>query len=943
MLNDTSNFANWASSPPSNQWTPISTNEFRFKGTFDGNGHTISGLYISKPSESNKGLFMYTTGNIRNLTLTNCYVYASSYVGGITSYDISPGGTITNCSVSGVLTALSSYAGGIAGASSNSSIISKCINNASVTAGKAAGGITGVNNGTITDCYNTGNITGTIAEYSDAAGIAGHNNSSASIINCYNLGNISAVDAAGGIVSYNEGSISNCYSAAAISGTLAGGLVSESLGSISYSYWNSNLFSGAGYSGSATGCISKTTAEMQAVSFVTLLNTNKGVYSSWIAVSNDYPTFGNPIPSVTLSVNNSSIAEAAGVATVTATLSATTTETVTVTLGFTGTATGGGVDYTASSSTITIAAGSLTGTVTITAVQDALDEVDETVIVDITNVTNATESGTQQVTVTITDDDDMPSLSVNDPSVAEGDSGTTTLTFTVTLSAASGKTVTVDYATAEGTATAGTDYLSVSGTLTFSSGDTSKTVQVLVYGDTLTEGDETILLNLLTPVNATISDAQGVGTILDDDAPLVTLSVNNSSIAEAAGVARVTATLSATTTETVTVTLGFTGTATGGGVDYTASSSTITIAAGSLTGTATVTAVQDLMDEDDETVIIDIVSVTNAVESGTQQVTVTITDDDEMPSLSVNDPSVTEGDSGTTTLTFTVTLSAASGKTVTVNYATAEGTATAGTDYLSASGTLTFSPGETAKTVSVTVYGDTVREPDETVLLDLTNPANATISDAQGVGTITNDDPLPEISINDVSLAEGNSGTSTMTFTVSLDRMSAYTVTVDYTTTNNTATAGSDYVSTSGTLAFNPGETTKTIPVTINGDMNYEPDESFYMDLSGAVNANISDSRGIGTITNDDAAPLVTLSVNNSSIAEAAGVATVTATLSATTIETVTVTLGFTGTATGGGVDYTASSSTITIAAGSLTGTATVTAVQDLMDEDDETVIIDIV
>ena len=202
----------------------------------------------------------------------------------------------------------------------------------------------------------------------------------------------------------------------------------------------------------------------------------------------------------------------------TATLSAASSEDVTVTLVYTGTATGDGTDYTASSATITIAAGSTTGTATITAVSDTLDEEDETVIVDITGVTNGTESGTQQVTVIITDDDDAPTISVDNPSVTEGNAGNAALTFTVTLSAASGKTVTVDYATADGTATTtDSDYTAVNGTLTFIAGETTKQISVTVTGDTKQEAGETVLLNLSNPVNATISDSQGSGTISDDD------------------------------------------------------------------------------------------------------------------------------------------------------------------------------------------------------------------------------------------------------------------------------------------------------------------------------------------------------------------------------------------------------------------------------------------
>lgn len=231
--------------------------------------------------------------------------------------------------------------------------------------------------------------------------------------------------------------------------------------------------------------------------------------------------------------------------------------------------------------------------------------------------------------------------------------------------------------------------------------------------------------------------------------PTVTLSASPTSIAEAAGVSTITATLSAAVSTSTTVTLTASGTATGSGTDYTLASTTITIAANQLTGTTTVTAVQDPTDEDDETVILDITGVSGgngATENGSQQVTVTITDDDAVPSLSINDVSLTEGNSGSANLTFTVTLSPASGKSVTVNYATADGTAsTGGTDYTSTSGTLTFTPGQTTQTINVPILGDTSVETNETFFVNLSGATNATISDSQGLGTISNDDLAADI------------------------------------------------------------------------------------------------------------------------------------------------------------------------------------------------------
>lgn len=226
-------------------------------------------------------------------------------------------------------------------------------------------------------------------------------------------------------------------------------------------------------------------------------------------------------------------------------------------------------------------------------------------------------------------------------------------------------------------------------------------------------------------------------------------------------------------------------------------------------------------------------------------------------SVTVNDVSITEGNAGTSLLTFTITRSDNAGA-FTLNYATADATATAGSDYVAASGTATFTAGGAlTQTVSVTINGDAAPEANETFQLNLTNLAStvgtASITDAQGIGTITNDDATPpSITINDVSIVEGNAGTSIATFTVTrTGGTDAFSV--DFATANGTATAGSDYVATSGTLNFGVGVNTQTVSVTINGDTASEPAETFFVNLTNATNATIvADAQGQGTITNDD-------------------------------------------------------------------------------------------
>ncbi len=222
--------------------------------------------------------------------------------------------------------------------------------------------------------------------------------------------------------------------------------------------------------------------------------------------------------------------------------------------------------------------------------------------------------------------------------------------------------------------------------------------------------------------------------------------------------------------------------------------------------------------------------------------------------ISITGGSLTEGNSGTTSLVFTVSLSAAAAETITVNYATANGTATAGSDYVATSGQLTFASGETFKMIAVPVAGDTITEANETFTIGLSGAsANARVSTATATGTILNDDAVvvPSLAIGSVLAKEG---AGSFFFQVTLSTSSTSTVSVRFATANGTATAGkrADYISTSGTLTFNPGQTVKTIAVAINADTTAEPDETFFVNLSSASGATIAVKRGTGTILNDD-------------------------------------------------------------------------------------------
>jgi hypothetical protein len=226
------------------------------------------------------------------------------------------------------------------------------------------------------------------------------------------------------------------------------------------------------------------------------------------------------------------------------------------------------------------------------------------------------------------------------------------------------------------------------------------------------------------------------------------------------------------------------------------------------------------------------------------------------PTISIASASVNEGDSGTTNLTFTISLSAVSTNDVTVDYATSNGSATAGSDYTATSGTATITAGSTSTTVVVSISGDTSVESNESFTLSLSNASGATLATASATGTINNDDgtpPQPNLSVNDASVTEGDSGTVNMTFTLSLSAASGSDVTVNYATSNGSATAGSDYTAANDTAMISAGNTSTTVSVSVMGDSTPESDETFTLTLSNASGATLVTATATGTIINDDA------------------------------------------------------------------------------------------
>lgn len=575
----------------------------------------------------------------------------------------------------------------------------------------------------------------------------------------------------------------------------------------------------------------------------------------------------NDLP--TLTIDDVSVAEGnGGTSTMTFTVTRTgaTPSTVSVTYATTdGTATTGNSDYDAASGTVSIPSGgaSASTTISVTVFGDVRFENNEIFTVNLSSPSNAAIADAIGIG-TITNDDTAPTLAVDDVSITEGNTGNQVLNFTVTRTGLTDLPADYSFATANGTATAGSDYVAINSTGSIAAGGATGTAQISVQvnGDAVVEADETFTINLTVPVNSTLADAQGVATILNDDTAgiVLTQSLGSTDVTEGGATDTYTLVLTSQPTSNVVIALN-------PGTQLTTPAS-VTFTAGNwnVAQTVTVAAVDDVIIEGNHTgTIVHTVTSADPVYNAfvVTNVVANITDND-LPTLSINDVSINEGNSGTSILSFTVTRTGATPSAVGFDFATADGTATtADSDYVSTSGTGTIPSGgaSATTTISVTINGDDFFENNESLSVNLSAPSNALIADGQGVGTITNDDAAPTLSIDDVTVFEGNSGNTPMVFTVTRSGLTKVAASVNYATANDTATAGTDYTAATGTatIAANTAATaTTTITVQITGDNVDEPTETLFVNLTTSVASTIADPQGVGTITNDDGPPTFT-------------------------------------------------------------------------------------
>ena len=524
----------------------------------------------------------------------------------------------------------------------------------------------------------------------------------------------------------------------------------------------------------------------------------------------------------------------------------------------------------------------------------------------------------------------VPTITLSITPSSRTESFTTPSEIKATLSNTYGANTTVNLSFS-GTATgSGVDYTLSGNSIVVTAGSLENSITLTNVPDILHEENETVIVDIVSTVNGTENGTQQeTYTIIDDDNPpnaiLEVLSIYNPITDESGGQAYIRGKIDAVAGRTVTIPLSFSGTASGGGIDFSLTGTTITLSPGQVMDSVRVTSLFDGIEEGNETIIIDMDPPTNATEVGTQQVTLVIEDEDAtFPSTTVTTSATnpTTSDPFPVNINFSENVTGLTLSDITVSNGTASNLSGSNNSY-----TANINPdadGLVSVSLNAGVVTDGFGNP---------NTASNTLS-------LEYDGTPSVVSINDPTITEGNTGASTLTFTVSLSSPApAGGATVDYATSDNTATSGSDYVPSSGTLSFSVGETSKTIDVSALGDQRVEADETLNLILSNptGVNVTIGDAMGIGTITNNDTATVTIADVN---INEGSGTATVRLTLNNAVQGGLSLDVSTSNETATAGQDYTA----VTNAPETFAGTAgeeetlTVSITNDVIVELDETI-----
>jgi hypothetical protein len=531
------------------------------------------------------------------------------------------------------------------------------------------------------------------------------------------------------------------------------------------------------------------------------------------------------------------------------------------------------------------APGEASHTVTVAIAGDTTVEANEGFTVTLENPSAGATLGTASATGTIINDDAQLFVAALAALKAEGQAGSTALTFTVTRSGDTSIAHTAAFAvTGSGASPANAaDFGGAlpAGTVSFAPGETSRTITVTIAGDTVVEANETFALTLSNPsAGATLGTASATGTIANDDAQLSVAALAASTAEGQSGTTALTFLVSRSGDTTTAHTTAFAMAGSGANpadaadfADFAPPSGTVFFAPGDVSRTIIVAIAGDTALEADETFTLTLANPSAGATLGTTSATGTIVNDDAQLSVAALAASKPEGQSGTTALTFLVSRSGDTTAAHTAAFAVAGSGArpAAASDFAGLalpSGTVSFAPGETSRTITVAIAGDTAVEDNETFALTLSNPsAGATLGTASATGTIVNDDAQLSVATLAASKPEGQSGTTALTFLVtrSGDTTTAHTATFAVAGSGTRPAAASDFAGLalpSGTVSFAPGETSQIVTIGIAGDTTIEADETFTLTLSNpSAGAGLGTASATGTIQTDDFAPNGTLSI----------------------------------------------------------------------------------
>ncbi len=638
--------------------------------------------------------------------------------------------------------------------------------------------------------------------------------------------------------------------------------------------------------------------------------------------------FGSPLLSVIENVTSATVAVTRrGGTSVTNTVAYATTTNSTATAGS---------DYTAASGTLTFKPGATSANIVLTLSNDSAVEDDETVELELANPDAGASLASSNTTavITIRDNDSVFGWEVVTNEVAENAGK---LTLNVVRSGGVAGAATVGYASGtNGTATAGTDFKALAGKLSFKAGETNKAVVVTVVNDGQLEGDEAFEVTLSGPTGEGTVGTNGVAsvTLLDDDLYSFELATNAVSVAENGTNVTFTVTRSGATNATSVKYATVAGTAKAG-ADFTAASGTLEFADGETEATVTVTVLDDVLIEKDETFTFALNTPgTNGVLGAVSATVVTVAEDDASVSLASAKYNVLES---ATNVVLSLVRTGTTNGTVSVDYATADGTALADADYTNTTGTVTFAAGETAATITVPVVNDTEIEASETFTLALLSPTNTYLGKlTNAVVTIIEDDVEFIFGTPLVSVIEN---VATAKVTVTRRGGTTATNTVDYaTTTNSTATAASDFTAASGTLTFKSGVTSATLTVAILNDTSIEGDETVELALTNPdAGASLASSNTTAVITILDNDSLFDFAVTTNTVAENAGTVSLSVTRTGGVAGAAAVTYATAdGTATNA-LDYTGVTKLLSFKAGETNKVLTVKIINDTAVETNET------